>query len=95
MRKSEFTEEQIAFALKQAETGTLVKEVIRKLGITQQTFYPWKRKAYRKSNGGITRLRKALHCPPVRLRRPPVRGEFYEVERVKLHYSPCPGDEGS
>ncbi len=44
MRKSKYTEEQIAFALKQAETGTPVKEVIRKMGITEQTFYRWKKK---------------------------------------------------
>jgi len=44
MRSSKFTEEQIAFALKQAETGTQVKEVIRKMGITEQTFYHWKKK---------------------------------------------------
>jgi len=44
MKKSKFTEEQIAFVLKQAETGTPVKEVIRKMGITEQTFYRWKKK---------------------------------------------------
>jgi len=44
MKSSKFTEEQIAFALKQAETGTQVKEVIRKMGITEQTFYRWKKK---------------------------------------------------
>ncbi len=44
MKKSKFTEEQISFALKQAETGTPVKEVIRKMGITEQTFYRWKKK---------------------------------------------------
>jgi putative transposase len=44
MKKSKFTEQQIAFALKQAELGTPVKEVIRKLGITEQTFYRWRRK---------------------------------------------------
>jgi putative transposase len=44
MKTSKFTEEQIAFALKQAETGTPVKEVIRKMGITEQTFYRWKKK---------------------------------------------------
>ncbi len=58
MRKSRFTEEQIAFALKQAETGTPVKEVIRKMGITEQTFYRWKRKY-----GGLSgsELRKLKH----------------------------------
>jgi putative transposase len=44
MKKSKFTDQQISFALKQAETGTPVKEVIRKLGITDQTFYRWKKK---------------------------------------------------
>jgi putative transposase len=44
MKKSKFTEQQIAFALRQAETGTKVKEIIRQLGITEQTFYRWKRK---------------------------------------------------
>ncbi len=42
MKKSKFTEQQIAFALRQAETGTKVKEIVRKLGITEQTFYRWK-----------------------------------------------------
>lgn len=44
MKKTKFTEEQIAFALKQAETGTSVQEVIRELGISEQTFYNWKKK---------------------------------------------------
>lgn len=44
MKTSRFTEQQIAFALKQAETGTSVKEVTRKMGISEQTFYRWKKK---------------------------------------------------
>lgn len=44
MKKSRFTHEQIAFALKQAESGIPVEEVCRKLGISQQTFYRWKKK---------------------------------------------------
>jgi putative transposase len=44
MRKSKFTEEQIAFALRQAQTGTRVLEVCRKMGICEQTFYRWKKK---------------------------------------------------
>ena len=44
MKKSRYTEEQIAFALRQAEHGTPVKEVIRKMGINEQTFYRWKKK---------------------------------------------------
>jgi len=43
MKKSRYTDEQIAFALRQAETGTPVQEVIRKMGVCEQTFYRWKR----------------------------------------------------
>ena len=43
MKKSRYTDEQIAFALRQTETGTPVKEIIRKMGIAEQTFYRWKR----------------------------------------------------
>lgn len=43
MKKTRFTDEKIAFALRQAETGTPVKEIIRKMGISEQTFYRWKK----------------------------------------------------
>jgi putative transposase len=43
MKKSGSTDEQIAFARKQAETGTPVAEVIRRTGISEQTFYCWKK----------------------------------------------------
>nr|WP_303049007.1 transposase [Salmonella enterica] len=43
MKKTRYTEEQIAFALKQAETGTRVGEVCRKMGISEATFYNWKK----------------------------------------------------
>ena len=39
-----FAEAQIAFALKQAETGTRVDEVRRKMGISEATYYNWKKK---------------------------------------------------
>ena len=42
--KKKFMEEQIAFALKQVEHGTHVAEVVRKMGITEQTYYRWKKK---------------------------------------------------
>ena len=44
VKKSKFTEEQIAFALKQAELGTRVEEVCRKMGISEATFYVWKKR---------------------------------------------------
>ena len=44
MRKSRYTEEQIGFALKQAELGTAVAEVCRKMGVSESTFFRWKQK---------------------------------------------------
>ena len=55
MKRKRFSEEQIAFALRQAETGTAVKEIIRKLGITEQTFYRWKKKY---AGMGVAEVRK-------------------------------------
>ena len=49
MKKSRFTEQQIVFALKQAELGTSVPDFCRKLGISDATFYTW-----RKKYGGIS-----------------------------------------
>jgi putative transposase len=58
MKKSRFTEQQIAFALQQAEGGTSVEEVCRKLGVSQATFFRWK-KVY----GGLmpSEVRKLRH----------------------------------
>jgi len=55
MKKTCYTEEQIAFALKQAETGTRVEEVCRKMGISEATFYNWKKKF---GGMGVTELRR-------------------------------------
>ncbi len=44
MIKTRYTEEQIAFVLKQAETGTRVGEVFRKMGISEATFYTGRKK---------------------------------------------------
>jgi putative transposase len=44
VKRSRFSEEQIAFALKQQELGTPVDEICRKMGISDATFYNWKKK---------------------------------------------------
>ena len=49
MKKSRFSEQQIAFVLRQADEGTSVAEVCRKAGISEASFYNW-----RKKYGGLT-----------------------------------------
>ena len=44
MKASRFTEAQIAFVLRQAEDGTAIGEVCRKAGISEATFYNWRKK---------------------------------------------------
>ena len=44
MKTSKFTDEQVAMALRQAEAGTPIGEICRKLGVSEQTFYRWKKR---------------------------------------------------
>ena len=55
MKKSKFTESQIVLAIKQSETGVAVSEVCRKVGISEATFYNWKKKY---GGLGVTELRR-------------------------------------
>jgi putative transposase len=58
MRALRSIEQQIVAAFRQAEGGTLVAEVCRKLGITEQTFYRWKRKFAGMGVAELWRLRQ-------------------------------------
>jgi putative transposase len=58
VKKSRFTEEQIAFALKQQELGTAVEEICRKLGIAQATFFNWKKRFSGLGPSELRRLRQ-------------------------------------
>ena len=55
MARKGFTDEQIGFALRQAEAGTAVTEICRKLGISEATFYRWKQ---RFAGMGVTEIRR-------------------------------------
>ncbi|MGD9765635.1 MAG: transposase, partial [Candidatus Binatia bacterium] len=44
MKKSKFTEEQVVYALKQAEAGVPIQELCRKYGVSDATFYTWRKK---------------------------------------------------
>jgi putative transposase len=57
MKKSRYTPEQVAFALRQAESGTQVAEVCLKMGISEQTFYRWKKRYAGMGVGEVRRLR--------------------------------------
>lgn len=55
MKKSRFKEEQIVHALRRNEAGESVKDISRELGVTDVTFYAWKKKY---AGLGVTELRK-------------------------------------
>ena len=55
MKKSRFTEEQITYALRQAESGTPVADVCRQIGVSEASIYVWKKK-YGKL--GLTEIRE-------------------------------------
>jgi putative transposase len=44
MKTSRYSPAQIAMALRQAEAGTPVEEICRKLGVSEPTFYRWKKR---------------------------------------------------
>ena len=58
MKKKRFTEEQIAFALRQADSGVAVAEVCRKMQISEQTYYRWKKKFAGMGVAEVRRLRQ-------------------------------------
>jgi putative transposase len=58
MKRKRYSEAQIAFVLRQAESGTPVAEIIRKLGVSEQTFYRWKKKFAGMGVAEIRRLRQ-------------------------------------
>jgi putative transposase len=55
MKRSKFTEERIAYALRQTETGTAPADVCRQLGVSEATFYVWKKKY---AHLGVSELRR-------------------------------------
>jgi putative transposase len=55
MARKGYTEEQIGFALRQAEAGTAVSEICRKMGVAEATFYRWKQ---RYAGMGVAEIRR-------------------------------------
>ena len=55
IKRKRYTDEQIAYALRQAESGKPVAEIGRKLGVSQQTFFTWRRKF---AGMGVAELRE-------------------------------------
>jgi len=55
MKQSKFSEEQVAYALHQSESGTAVADVCRQIGISEATFYVWKKKY---AHLGVSELRR-------------------------------------
>jgi len=57
MKKSRFSEEQITYALRLADSGTAVADVCRQLGVSEATYYTWKKKYAELGVAEIKRLR--------------------------------------
>ena len=55
MKRKLYTDEQVAFALRQAESGTAVEEICRKMGVSEPTFYRWKK---RFAGMGVAEIRR-------------------------------------
>jgi len=55
MKRSTFSEEQIVYAIRQAESGTPVGDLCRQLGVSDATFYAWKKKY---AHLGVSELRR-------------------------------------
>ena len=55
MKRSRFMDEQITYALRQAESGTPAADVCRQLGVSEATFYVWKKKY---AHLGVSELRR-------------------------------------
>ena len=58
MKQKRYTDEQIAFALRQAESGTAVAEICRKLGVSEPTFFRWKKQLAGMGTVEIRRLKQ-------------------------------------
>jgi putative transposase len=58
MKTSKFSEAQVAYALRQAESGTAVADVCRQLGVSEATFYVWKKKYAHLGVSEMRRLRQ-------------------------------------
>jgi len=58
MKRSKFSEEQIVYAIRQAEAGTPVGDLCRQLGVSDATFYAWKKKYAHLGVNELRRLRQ-------------------------------------
>ena len=55
MKRSTFSEEQVVYAIRQADAGTPVEDLCRQLGVSDATFYAWKKKD---AHLGVSELRR-------------------------------------
>ena len=60
MKKNRFTEEQIAYALAQESTAQTIAEICRKLGVSEQTFYRWRKKFGSMGVAEVRRLKQLV-----------------------------------
>lgn len=88
MKRSQYTGQQVAFAPRQAEAGTPVPEVCRKMGVSEATYHRWKQKYGGLPPSEVRRLR-SLEEENARLRKlvadlTPDKEMLQEVIRRKM-----------
>lgn len=58
MKRSKFSEEQVVYAMRQVEAGSPVGDICRQLGVSEATFYTWKKKYAHVGMSELRRLRQ-------------------------------------
>ena len=62
MKRSKFSEEQVVYAIRQADAGTPVGDLCRQLGVSDATFYAWKKKIAGSNGSSLTSRSTSICC---------------------------------
>jgi len=84
MKKSRFSEEQILYALRQAESGTPPADVCRQLGCSEAAFYIWKK---RYGNLGLSEVKELRQLRDENARLISLDDARYQIERWRIDYN--------
>lgn len=87
MKRKRFSVEQIAYAIAQSESGTAVTEICRQMGVSEPTFYRWKKKY---SGMGVSEVRRLQQSLVDRVPSPPLELVDWELPASQRLLQPLP-----